>query len=101
MLEISQLASKKVEGVKLGSSFKSQNGKYIYHISIIDYLQKYDFNKKVERFYKINVNGAKRKEISSMDSEPYGNRFLDFMKNRVFSYSFNQVDHLEIDIASL
>ena len=38
MLEISKIASTRVEGVQLGTSFKSQNGKYIYHISIIDYL---------------------------------------------------------------
>ena len=50
-----------VDGIKLGKKIESEDGRFIYHISIIDYLQKYDFNKKVERFYKINVNGAKRK----------------------------------------
>ena len=58
MLEISKIASTKVEGVKLGTSFKSQNGKYIYHISIIDYLQLYDLNKKLERYYKIIAGGV-------------------------------------------
>lgn len=27
----------------------------IYHIAIIDYLQEWNFSKRVERFYKINV----------------------------------------------
>ena len=74
-----------VDGIKLGKQIVSEDGRFIYHISIIDYLQKYDFGKKVERFAKINFNGAKRQEISSMDSAPYGERFFDFMKNRVFS----------------
>jgi tRNA A58 N-methylase Trm61 len=58
MLEMSQLASKEVQGVKLGHSIRSKNGMYIYHISIIDYLQKYDIFKRLERYYKIFRFGA-------------------------------------------
>ena len=39
-------------------SFKSKNTMQIYHISIIDYLQKYNFNKKVERWFKMTFKGA-------------------------------------------
>ena len=33
--------------------FISENGKYIYHVAIIDYLQAYDFEKKAENFAKV------------------------------------------------
>lgn len=89
MLEISKVASLNTKGVKLGTSFKSQNGKYIFHISIIDYLQLYDLNKKLERFYKIFVNGAYGPELSSISSEPYKKRFLNFMKSKVFNYELH------------
>jgi hypothetical protein len=38
MLEVSNFAAKDVEGIKLGTSIKSSCGKFIYHLSIIDYL---------------------------------------------------------------
>ena len=95
MLEISKIASTRVEGVKLGTSFKSQNGKYIYHISIIDYLQLYDLNKKLERFYKIIAGGVDGKELSSMSSEPYKKRFLSFMKSKVFNYELNHQGEMQ------
>ena len=84
MLEISQIASKQVNGLKLGKSIKSKDGKFIFHVSIIDYLQKYDWLKRIERYYKINVNNAKGEELSSMPSEPYRKRFMQFMRDKVF-----------------
>lgn len=95
MLEISQRASKQVQGVKLGRSFKSKDGTKIYHLSIIDYLQKYDIFKKVERAYKICFNGAVGKELSSMPSEPYTQRFMAFMKDKVLNYQFNHQPSVE------
>ena len=52
MVEVSNIAAQNVDGLKLGQSIKSSCGNYIYHMSIIDYLQKYDIIKKIERFHK-------------------------------------------------
>jgi hypothetical protein len=41
----------------------SSCGKYIYHVAIIDYLQKYDFNKVMERISKIFVLKTKGIQI--------------------------------------
>jgi hypothetical protein len=52
MVEVSNIAAQNVDGLKLGQSIKSSCGNYIYHMSIIDYLQKYDIVKKIERLHK-------------------------------------------------
>ena len=38
LLDISKYASRNVEGLRPGTTILSQNGKFLYHISIIDYL---------------------------------------------------------------
>jgi hypothetical protein len=53
LLDISKYASRNVEGLRPGTTVMSSNGKFLYHISIIDYLQKYNWNKKCERYFKI------------------------------------------------
>jgi len=35
--------------------FLSRCGRYIYHVGIIDYLQDYNFDKKIENFLKYTV----------------------------------------------
>ena len=89
MLEISHIAASKVDGIKLGTSIKSSCGKYIYHLSIIDYLQKYDINKKVERQFKIFWKGADPSTISSINTKSYSKRFMQFMENLVLDFNFN------------
>ncbi len=71
MVEVSNIAAQNVDGLKLGQSIKSSCGNYIYHMSIIDYLQKFDFIKWVERLHKRLIKGAKGSEISSIDSDAY------------------------------
>jgi hypothetical protein len=97
MLDISKYASRDVQGLKPGTTILSSNGKYIYHISIIDYLQKYNFNKKAERFFKIALQGANPQELSSINVKAYHNRFLNFMNQKVFNYDFNHA----VDICKL
>lgn len=41
-------------------NFMSDNGKYIYHIGIIDYLQDYNWEKKLENQYKSIKHGSSR-----------------------------------------
>jgi hypothetical protein len=66
-----------------GYKFVSNDRKFIYHISIIDYLQLYDLNKFLETSWKTGLccKMVPKNEISSIDYEPYGNRFLSYMKN--------------------
>ena len=81
--------SKGIRGIKLGTSIKSTDGKYIYHLSIIDYLQNYTLSKKFERLYKIAFSGAKKDELSSVNVMEYRKRFMKFMKEKVFNYDYN------------
>ena len=62
--------------------FLSTCGRYIYHIGIIDYLQDYNFDKKVENLlkYRILMKGA---GISAVPPPKYGDRFLRFMRDHV------------------
>ena len=74
-------AADRTEGVKQGIILHSKCGMYRYHISIIDYLQKYDCSKFFERQYKIIMNWSSihPSEISSMNSDDYGDRFHKYM----------------------
>ena len=67
-----------------GHVYKSENGKYIYIIGIIDYLQKYNFKKKMEHCMKGIINGKENNMISAVEPEYYGDRFNDFMMKNVF-----------------
>ena len=69
MIEVSNIAAQHVDGIRLGEAIKSTCGNYIYHISIIDYLQKYDVVKKFERLHKKFIKGAKGNEISSIGAD--------------------------------
>lgn len=62
--------------------FLSSDGRYIYHIAIIDYLQYYNFDKKMENFVKTIWRG-KKSEISAVPPERYMKRYIDFMENEV------------------
>ena len=49
----------------------------VYHIAIIDYLQEWNFSKKVERFYKQIFLGKKGKLISAVEPCYYQERFVN------------------------
>ena len=63
--------------------FLSADGKYIYHLSIIDYLQNWNTSKKVENFAKKWVLGKDGRLISAVEPQWYGRRFKDFMFRNV------------------
>ena len=67
-----------------GHVYKSENEKYISIIGIIDYLQKYNFKKKMEHCMKGIINGKENNMISAVEPEYYGDRFKDFMMKNVF-----------------
>jgi len=62
--------------------FLSSNLQYIYHLSIIDYLQDYNLDKKLEHFAKTIIRG-KKAEISAVPPERYLNRYIKFMESEV------------------
>ena len=49
----------------------STQGNEMYHIGLIDYLQKWDFNKKMERFVKIKFLNKSAKWLSAIEPKEY------------------------------
>ena len=62
----------------------SANGRWIYHVSIIDYLQLWNFDKKAEAFAKTWLLGKNAQGISAVPPDEYARRFLSFMKRNIF-----------------
>lgn len=63
-------------------AYLSSNLQYIYHISIIDYLQYYNFDKKMENFVKTIWRG-RGAEISAVPPKRYAKRYIEFMDSQV------------------
>ena len=64
--------------------FKSKNGKYLYCIGIIDYLQKFNMSKFLENKYKrIFISGEKSKGVSAVDPIMYADRMKLFVANHI------------------
>ena len=73
--------------------FLSKNGKFIYYLGLIDYLQDYHFDKKVENFLKetLLLSGSTKKQIGEISAVPpyrYAPRFMQFMTSRVIIDQF-------------
>lgn len=66
------------------NKFLANDGTRIYHISIIDYLQKFDIQKMAEYLFKSAKNKG-GKEISAVPPSFYKKRFQAFM----FKYMFD------------
>ena len=67
-----------------GHVYKSENEQYIYIIGVIDYLQEYNFRKKMEHCLKGIIYGKEKNMISAVEPQYYGTRFYDFMMKNVF-----------------
>ena len=63
--------------------YYSTCGRYVYHISIIDYLCSFNFAKRFESFYKTVIKGAPAAKVSAVHPQMYGDRFIDFMRKQV------------------
>lgn len=57
--------------------FLSDDGRFIYHVGIIDYLQDFNFDKTVENKYKSYISDGE--SISAVHPKLYCKRFFDFM----------------------
>jgi hypothetical protein len=56
-----------------------------YHVSIIDYLQKYTVGKSIERIAKALANGANFDIISSAPPDRYAYRFKRFIETELLN----------------
>ena len=61
----------------------SKDGRYIYHIAIIDYLQAFDVEKRAENLIKVWLYQRDGALISACDPKPYARRFNKFMRENV------------------
>lgn len=77
-----EMAEMKVRFTGNRHKFLSQCGRYIYHIGIIDYLQDYNVDKKLENFLKYRLM-MKGPGISAVPPPDYAERFLRFMRDHV------------------
>lgn len=67
--------------------FKANNGKYIYIMGIIDYLQKFDIKKFLENKYKGIFYKKEIETISAVDPFIYSYRFLNFLQNNLLVFN--------------
>ena len=56
-------------------------GNEIYHIGLIDYLQRWDTNKKMERLVKTKLLNKNGQWLSAIEPKEYQRRFIEFMQN--------------------
>ena len=69
---------------KFRNILNSKDSSEVYHIGIIDYLQKWDLSKKSEAFFKSKILGKDKNLISAVPPEKYEKRFREFMCQKVF-----------------
>ena len=62
----------------------SECGNFIYHIFIIDFLQSFNANKKIEIILKRVFKNAKASELSSINPFAYQRRFMNFITKNIF-----------------
>jgi hypothetical protein len=63
--------------------FLSEDKTHIYHVSIIDYLQPWDCNKKSEKWAKTHLMQRNWKDMSAVHPDFYCQRFINFMEKYV------------------
>mmetsp|Transcript_27991 Transcript_27991/g.37915 ORF Transcript_27991/g.37915 Transcript_27991/m.37915 type:complete len:107 (+) Transcript_27991:2165-2485(+) len=73
------------------NTFLSVDGKQVYHLGIIDYLQDFNLEKTAECYAKKSIN-AKGAEISAVPPRDYAPRFLNFMREKVLIDQKENID---------
>ena len=64
--------------------FISPDGNQTYHLSIIDFLQMWNFKKRAEQFVKVHFLRANKNLLSAVEPQFYKARFQRFMRSQVF-----------------
>ena len=78
--------------------YYSTCGKWCYQIAIIDYLQTFDRGKKQEVLAKKLFKNADSSKLSAVPPDPYGNRFIKFMKDFVFQFDAKTEKKNQMDV---
>ena len=81
---------KKLKGLATRNRVFGANSTEIYHIGIIDYLQDWSCNKRMEACAKSIKENSKL--ISAVKPGAYQARFANFLKNEVFVETFDPED---------
>jgi hypothetical protein len=63
--------------------YRSSCGRFIYHLSIIDYLQDFNSDKQLENFFKSKFLKKDKNYISAVKPGWYQPRFINFMRDHV------------------
>jgi len=63
---------------------QSSDGQYTYHMSVIDFLQDWNWNKRMERFAKTKLTIKDPAGLSAIEPTAYQKRFIHFI-NAVFT----------------
>lgn len=70
----------------------STDGTKVYHLGIIDYLQKWNLRKKIERLVKSCVAKDRFYSLAAAPPRLYGNRFFQFIKKHVLNAEYKRDD---------
>ena len=71
-------------GEIFAESHRFKEGYKVFHVSIIDYLQEWNFSKKTERFAKTLLLNKDGDMLSAIEPNRYATRFRQFMDSNVF-----------------
>ena len=71
--------------------FLSRDGVELYHVGIIDWLQLWDINKRMEMIAKVFFKGKEKKGLSARPPQEYSARFSKFMMDNVFTFPEREV----------
>ena len=80
------------------NEYLSSDGTELFHVSIIDYLQEWNLDKKVERCLKSFKPNTNVEGISAVEPERYRRRFIDAMQTQVFKLDNMQLTSEEREI---
>ena len=75
--------SREGTSIKVDDKHVFEHGNKIYHIAIIDYLQEWNTDKKLERFTKTMILGKNSEQLSAIEPNAYARRFEHFVSNHV------------------
>ena len=85
-----RLRRENLSDIDIGEVFAENHrfklGHKVFHLSIIDYLQEWNLNKKLERYAKIYFKNADPSGLSAIAPAEYQRRFMRFMKDIVFPF---------------
>ena len=62
--------------------FTTSNGKYMYCVGIIDYLQQFNLSKFLENKYKTLMYGRQIKNVSAVDPVIYADRMVNYLTDK-------------------